>query len=227
MIIGIDTSTPAVSIALGDESGLVASLRLLQGRRHVETVMPAVEQLLAHAGCTYSDVSGIAVDRGPGLFTGLRVGVATAKALALAIGVPVYAASSLEIMVRQWADMCERVGASGSEPTNVLGVIDARRRELYAQRFTVAGTQVVAVGDPTCAAPSEVLALLNGCGVARVVGDAAVGSAAFADFAVNPGSPDASTLVLMVGELTQTEPDELELLYLRAPDAEINWSSRP
>jgi tRNA threonylcarbamoyladenosine biosynthesis protein TsaB len=231
VIIGIDTSTPAVSVALGDDSGLVASLRLLRGRRHVETVIPAIEQLLVHADCSYDAVTAIAVDIGPGLFTGLRVGVATAKALALALNVPVYAASSLEIIVHQWIASCgytdalAKIRATGE--VDVLAVIDARRRELYAQRFSVRDGRVTHVEDPTCVAPVEALALIDGSLGTRVIGDAAVGSPDFAGRTVSPGTPDASTLVTMVSDLKPTHPDELELLYLRAPDAEINWTSRP
>ncbi len=231
MIIGIDTSTLAVSVALADDSGLVASLRLLRGRRHVETVIPAIEQLLVHADSSYADVTGIAVDLGPGLFTGLRVGVATAKALALALSVPVYAASSLEIIAHQWMASCGYADALADSwatgETEVLAVIDARRKELYAQRFTVRSGHVIHTEGPICAAPGEALALLDGFSGVRVVGDVAVGSPDFAGRTVSPGSPDASTLVTMVADIKPTHPDDLELLYLRAPDAEINWTSRP
>ena len=230
MIIAIDTATPAVSVALADPKGLVASLRLLRGRRHVETVMPAIEQLLAHADCSYADVTGIAVDRGPGLFTGLRVGVATAKALALALSVPVFVASSLEIMVQQWIDACVAAGVIVN--AEVLAVIDARRKELYAQRFSVSDGRSFHSGDPVCVSPEAASALLDvvartRVAGTRVVGDVALGLSAFADRIVTAGSSDASTLASMVSGLKPSHPDELELLYLRAPDAEINWASRP
>lgn len=225
MIIAIDTATPAVSVALSEPNGLVASLRLLRGRRHVETVMPAIEQLLAHADCSYADVTGIAVDRGPGLFTGLRVGVATAKALALALSVPVFVASSLEIMVQQWIDASVAAGSVAN--AEVLTVIDARRRELYAQRFSVSDGRAFHSGDPVCVSAETASALLDGLASTRVVGDVALGMSAFAGRIVTAGSSDASTLVSMVPRLKPSHPDDLELLYLRAPDAEINWASRP
>ncbi len=197
--------------------------------------MPAIEQLLAHADCSYADVTGIAVDRGPGLFTGLRVGVATAKALALALSVPVFVASSLEIMVQQWIDACVAAGVIVN--AEVLAVIDARRKELYAQRFSVSDGRSFHSGDPVCVSPEAASALLDvvartrvaGTRVVgtRVVGDVALGLSAFADRIVTAGSSDASTLASMVSGLTPSHPDELELLYLRAPDAEINWASRP
>ena len=231
MIIGIDTSTPSVSVALADESGLVASLRVLRGRRHVETLIPAIEQLLSHAECTYADITGIAIDRGPGLFTGLRVGVATAKALAMSLSVPVFAATSLDVLAHQWA-YAYAVHPSGlrggtNPDTEILAVIDARRQEVYAQRFTVAGGGVTAVGEPRCVSPTEATEVLGASEAVRVVGDAAVGLSAFTPYPVSPGSPEATTLVAMVPDLAATHPDDVELLYLRAPDAEINWTSRP
>ena len=222
MIIAIETATPAVSVALADSTGVVATFALQRGRRHVETLVPVVEQLLQHAEATYADVRGIAVDIGPGLFTGLRVGVATAKALALALGVPLFAAPSLAILANEYASgqVVDRVG------TEVLAVLDARRKEVYAQRFRVEAGTAVALGEPVCA-PLAVVAGSTGLHCAVVVGDVAVSAHAFRDRTVVAGFPVASRLVQMVPRLGVVDPDGLELLYLRAPDAEISWSKRP
>ena len=103
LILAIETATQSVGVALANERGVVAHLEVRQGRRHAETVVPAVEQLLAHAEASMAEITRIAVDVGPGLFTGLRVGVATAKAYALALDVPVVAISSLELVAREAA----------------------------------------------------------------------------------------------------------------------------
>lgn len=219
MIIAIDTATPAVSVALADSTGIVASFALLRGRRHVETLMPVIEQLLDHAECSYADITAVAVDRGPGLFTGLRVGVATAKALALGLGVPVLSATSLAILAH---------GFAGHHPdAELLAVIDARRKELYVQRFRVVAGVVGEADEPLCVAPGVAAALLRDLPDAIVVGDVALGSSAFEGRLTVAGFPIAEQLALMASGLEETDPDALELVYLRAPDAEINWTSRP
>lgn len=218
MILAIDTATPAVSVALADANELVATFSLLRGRRHVETLIPAIEQLLEHAQCSYRDLDAIAVDSGPGLFTGLRVGVATAKALALALNVPVLAASSLAILATDFAQR--------RSDADVLAVIDARRKEVYAQRFCIQGRLVSAVAPPLCIAASEAVRLLDGASNPMVIGDAAVGPSVFERCVVSTGFPNAARLALMASTIAPTHPDEVELLYLRAPDAEINWTSR-
>ena len=219
MIIAIDTATPAVSVALADATGVVASFSLMRGRRHVETLIPVIEQLLDHAECSYADITAIAVDRGPGLFTGLLVGVATAKALALALNTQVLVASSLEILAFQWA--------AHHPDAELLSVVDARRREVYAQRFRIVGGSVSAVDGPQCLSPVAANALLAGTTGAYVVGDVALSSSAFTGRSAVAGTPTAAGLALMASHLDPVPPDDVELLYLRAPDVEINWASRP
>ena len=221
MIIAIDTATPAVSVALAEGGEIVASFALLRARRHVETLMPVIEQLLEHAQVSYGEITCIAVDHGPGLFTGLRVGVATAKALALALRVPIVSASSLELLAHDFAQL--------HDDGDVLAVIDARRRELYAQTFSVRDGLVAGSGDPVCVSPvdADLLSGPGGASVRSVIGDAAVGSSVFAGRRIVPGYPRAERLALRAPDLRPADPDQLELLYLRAPDAEINWTSRP
>lgn len=165
LILAIETATQSVGVALANEHGVVAHLEVRQGRRHAETVVPAVEQLLAHAEASMADITRIAVDVGPGLFTGLRVGVATAKAYALALDVPIVAISSLELVAYEIAPVVlvrapiqsslqaslpagsAVVGSSADQRTvetpvesdsvrlRFGAVIDARRKELYAATF--------------------------------------------------------------------------------------------
>jgi tRNA threonylcarbamoyladenosine biosynthesis protein TsaB len=74
IVLGIETSTPQTSVALGGESGIIASAAL-KGRAHQEQVIPTLRQLLTWSGAELPQLAGIAVGVGPGLFTGLRVGV--------------------------------------------------------------------------------------------------------------------------------------------------------
>ena len=226
LILGIETATQSVGVALANEHGVVAQLEVRQGRRHAETVVPAVEQLLAHAEASMADITRIAVDVGPGLFTGLRVGVATAKAYALALDVPIVAISSLELVAYEAASL---VLAQSAKRFGV--VIDARRKELYAAVFETSmidGQLVCAQSIPTFVAkPGEVREVFAKSGVSIVAGDgAAVYPGAFDGFVLLTGSPKVSVLSERALLADGISADEIELDYVRAPDAEINWVTR-
>ena len=81
LILGIDTATPQVSVAIGGHEGVLASTQASRGRRHAESLTPAIEFTCRQAQVALADIGVVAVDLGPGLFTGLRVGVAAAKAI--------------------------------------------------------------------------------------------------------------------------------------------------
>jgi tRNA threonylcarbamoyladenosine biosynthesis protein TsaB len=98
LILGIETATIQVGCAIGGHEGVLASFHAAKGRRHVETLIPAVEFMCHHAKIDLDEISVVAVDVGPGLFSGLRVGVAAAKALAQALRVPTIGISSLDLL---------------------------------------------------------------------------------------------------------------------------------
>jgi tRNA threonylcarbamoyladenosine biosynthesis protein TsaB len=224
LILAIETATQSVGVALANEQGVVAHLEVRQGRRHAETVVPAIEQLLAHAEASMADITRIAVDVGPGLFTGLRVGVATAKAYALALDVPIVAISSLELVAFEVAPLLLHAAGNTGNPSLHSGavrfgcVIDARRKELYA------ATQSI----PTFVAkPSDVREAFSAAGISVVAGDGAmVYPGAFDGFALAAGAPRASVLSERALLVEGIAADDIELDYVRAPDAEINWVTR-
>jgi tRNA threonylcarbamoyladenosine biosynthesis protein TsaB len=119
VILGLDTSTRAVSVAAGEFERHDEPDR----PRHAQTLQPLLEQVLADARATWDDVERICVGTGPGGFTGLRLGIATARALAQGRNVPLVGVSSLEAL------------ALGAERPDVLAVIDARRGEVFAARY--------------------------------------------------------------------------------------------
>ena len=98
LILGIDTATPQVSVAVGGHEGVLASTQSARGRQHAEILTPSIEFTCRQARVSLSDISVIAVDLGPGLFTGLRVGVAAAKAMAQALRVPMIGVLSLDLL---------------------------------------------------------------------------------------------------------------------------------
>ncbi|MEA2686318.1 MAG: tRNA threonylcarbamoyladenosine biosynthesis protein TsaB, partial [Actinomycetota bacterium] len=121
IILGIETATQQVGCAIGGHEGVMAEFHSARGRRHVETLAPAIEFVCHQARVDLSEISAVAVDIGPGLFSGLRVGVATAKAMALALRVPTVGVSSLDLLafpVRYSSRL-------------IVTVIDARRGEVF------------------------------------------------------------------------------------------------
>ena len=98
IVLGIETSTPQTTVALGSEQGMIAATLLSTGHPNHEVVMPNIRHLLAWSEIRLSSLGGIAVGLGPGLFTGMRVGIATAKTLAQVLSVPIAGLASLDVV---------------------------------------------------------------------------------------------------------------------------------
>ncbi len=228
LILGIETATLQVGCALAGHEGVRASFHVAHGRRHVETLMPAVDFMCRQAQVDIDEIGAVAVDVGPGLFTGLRVGVAAAKAVAQALRVPTVGVSSLDLL------------AFPVRHTNRLIVcaIDARRGELYyaLYRHVPGGAQRLSpyrVGSPE-ELVSELVARGEDC---LVVGDGALRYPEILTDGVrsefggpSTAHPSAAALVELAHPLALREefvqPWELQPLYLRQSDAEIDWERR-
>ena len=132
-LLALDTATETCGIALLVDGGIQAELNFFHGQTHAKHLMSGVEAVLELTGVPLNDIDGFAVTRGPGSFTGLRIGISTVKGLALAMGKPVVGISSLDVLARQ-ADnsqewICPMIDAggvicgripSGRIPSNVL-----------------------------------------------------------------------------------------------------------
>ena len=130
-LLAIETATDMVGVALIRGDGGAAERVHVGGRAHAELLAPAIEEVCAVSGCAVGDIGSIAVDVGPGLFTGLRVGVATAKALAQALSIGVLGVSSLDILA---AAARHRMGAAAGQ-AGAGSVIDARRGEVFVASY--------------------------------------------------------------------------------------------
>jgi tRNA threonylcarbamoyladenosine biosynthesis protein TsaB len=228
IILGVESATTQVGCAIGGVEGVLASFCSKGGRRHTETLTPAIRFVCEQARVEMREISAVAVDVGPGLFTGLRVGIATAKAVAQALRVPMLGISSLDLLAFpvRWSN---RV---------IVPVIDARRAEVFTAFYRQVPGGVQRLTAPALMTPndlaSELLArpedhLLVGDGALRYasvfspVGDVEIGT---------PGEayPSAASLVELAHPRAIREefvqPWELEPLYLRRSDAEINWDRR-
>lgn len=213
MILAFDTATPATVVATGGMDGPVVERRHdpSPGERpgHTPQLLQLCREALAVGGCAFDDVRKIGVGVGPGSFTGLRVGVSTARALALATGADLVAISSLEALA--WPLRGQPVSA----------VIDARRGEAFVASFgsgLVQGPEAIA---------ADALAQLAGDGIA--VGDGARlyrQQLEAAGFSVPPdSSPDHLISGKALVELTiagaTTAQNSLEPNYVRVPDATL------
>jgi tRNA threonylcarbamoyladenosine biosynthesis protein TsaB len=126
-LLALDTSTEACSAALLCGDHLLERSEIAP-RRHAELILPMIDSLLAEAGLSRRQLDGIAVGRGPGAFTGVRLAISLAQGLALGLDIPVVPISSL-------AALAHDVPADLPVDTNILAVIDARMGEIYAGTF--------------------------------------------------------------------------------------------
>ncbi|MFV0317364.1 MAG: tRNA (adenosine(37)-N6)-threonylcarbamoyltransferase complex dimerization subunit type 1 TsaB [Microthrixaceae bacterium] len=228
LILGVETATEQVGCAIGGHEGVLASAHCAKGRRHAENLTPQIEFICKQAGIELSDIGLVAVDIGPGLFTGLRVGVSAAKAIAFALSVPMIGVSSLDLLaftVRY-------------SPRLIVAAIDARRGELYYAFYRQVPGGVQRLHDARLGTPddlaSELLAtndeiLLLGDG-ARRYSEVFEGLARVEHAEIGNSYPSASSLVQLAHPQAMREefeqPNTISPLYLRRPDAEINWSTR-
>ncbi len=210
LVLGVDTATAAVTAVLAtvddDRVEVTAREVSIDGRAHGERLAPAVETVLRRCGHSPGDLSAVVSGVGPGPFTGLRVGMVTATAMAQALDIPVYGVCSLDA-----------IGAAAG-PGRVLVATDARRREVY-RAFYLDG---VRHGEVAVELPSRVAEELAAEPVDRALGD---GAARYVDalgvpVAEEPRYPDAEALIgLAADRIRRGAPGEqLEPLYLRRPD---------
>jgi tRNA threonylcarbamoyladenosine biosynthesis protein TsaB len=147
-LLAIDTVTEACSAALSLD-GQVQERFEIAPRRHTQLILPMVEALLAEAGITLTDLDAIAVDRGPGSFTGVRIGTGVVQGLAYAADLPVLPVSSLAALAQAaWQQQ-------GHEP--VLALIDARMQEVYAAYYRQQGDNLAPIGNEQVGPLSAVL----------------------------------------------------------------------
>ncbi len=220
-VVAIETATPACAMALRTSEGVERSLVVADERHHTEALTPGLQGLLAGAHLAARDIDRVVVDRGPGLFTGLRVGLATAVGLALGADAELVGVTSLEVL------------AHGARTAGVRGVllccVDARRGEIFVQSFDL-DDDVVTLDEPSVALPLAVVAAwsakatpvtLTGDGVARY--DATFRELPTGQIFEQLVPPPLEALRL---GLTRPADRDVTPLYLREADAVANFSTR-
>lgn len=229
LILGIESATGQVGCAIGGHEGVLASAHSGRGRRHAESLAPQIEFVLGQARVSIDEISVVAVDIGPGLFTGLRVGISTAMATAYGLSVPMIGVSSLDLLafpVRYTRRL-------------IVATIDARRGEVFTAWYRQVPGGVQQVQAPQVVTPDELHAQLQEASTeCLLVGDGAVRYRDMFDGITKieiadegHAYPSASSLVALAHPRALREdfvqPAEIKPLYLRRPDAEVNWQTRP
>jgi tRNA threonylcarbamoyladenosine biosynthesis protein TsaB len=228
LILGITTATPQVGVAIGGHEGVLGQFEVSRGRRHAETLVPAIQFLCEQTDIQMSEFSAIAVDVGPGLFTGMRVGLAAGKAIAQALRVPMIGISSLDLLAfpLRYADR------------TIAAVIDARKGEVFYAFYRPVPGGVQRVTEPVVGTVDDLVADLIARGQAVIcVGDGALRYRDDIDADIRCEFaeqflcfPSAAPLVQLAHSRALREEWvntwEIQPLYLRAPDAQINWSTR-
>jgi len=210
LVVGFDTATPVVSVALHDGERVVSEASAADGRRHGELLAPMIATVMADAGASRADLTAVAVGVGPGPYTGLRVGVVTARVLGAVLGIPVYGVCSLDVI----AATAARAWPGGE----FLVATDARRKEVYWARYDGAGVRLEGplVGSAGSIPGADQLPVAGSGGQLYPASFGAI---------IGPAHPDARTLCTIVtGRLGRRPATDVPLLaaeplYLRRPDA--------
>jgi tRNA threonylcarbamoyl adenosine modification protein YeaZ len=202
VLLAFDTATPFVTVALHDGEDVVAEARSQQRMKHGEQLAPLIEDVMALAGIVRQDLTALAVGTGPGPFTGLRVGLVTARTLSLVLEIPAYGVCSLDAIALEAA-----AGLGGT--TDFVVATDARRKEVYLAAYDEQGTRL---SGPVVDKPVNVATDLPVAGEGAVLYPQAFGRA------VAPELPSAAWLATAVVE-ERVELTDAEPRYLRRPDA--------
>jgi tRNA threonylcarbamoyladenosine biosynthesis protein TsaB len=217
-ILGIDSATPIASVAILDsDTGRVLAAEQSDAAGHRADLLVTIDTACKAAQLAPTEIDAVAIGAGPGSFTGLRIGMATAKGVAFAAGRPLWAVSSLAALALRQAD------ATGL----IVAVLDARRGEIYAGAYRRSGATVVAAGDERVFAPAELASFV----AAQRVADEPityVGDADYPELAGLPGvwhvTPTGEAVarlalagshvnVLVGGAPSYIRPSEAEIRY--------------
>lgn len=228
LILGVESATARVSCAIGGHEGVLAETQVTKGRRHCESLAPQIDFALKQSGFDISEIAAVAVDVGPGLYTGLRVGISTAMSIAFSLSVPMVGINSLDLLTFPLRHSRRLVAAA----------IDARRGEVFTALYKQVPGGMQRLSEPKVVPPRELANDLMAFGEdCLLVGDGAlryrdeftsIKRIEIADPSL--AYPSAGSLVSLAHPKALREDfvaaREIKPMYLRRPDAEANWISR-
>lgn len=210
MLLAFDTATGSVTVALHDGTDVVAERRSDHHQKHGEQLAPLIQAVLTEAGLVRQDLTAIAVGVGPGPFTGLRVGLVTARTLGFVLEIPVYGVCTLDVLAVEAVDTGAVIG-------DFVVATDARRKEVYLASYDDRGRRLAGpVVDRPVVLASD----------AQVVGEGAVLYPEDFPTSVGPTRPSAGWLAHTVAE-ERAELSDPEPMYLRRPDAVMPGPRKP
>jgi len=220
LYLAVESSTSAGSAAVGSASGVLSEVMVRVQGGHSSALLPAADYALRAAGCEARDLGAVVVGSGPGSFTGLRIAGATAKGIVHALGVPMFAFSSLLVTAAQaWA-----------WPGTVCAVVDARGRNVYSASYRF-GPRVAVVDNPHASTIDDVINRFTEADPPLFVGDGAtrhrdelIDRLGATVAAAHLGQPRAGTLIWLASKFEEmgrvTDPGAWEPAYLRPSGAE-------
>ncbi|MDA8443196.1 MAG: tRNA (adenosine(37)-N6)-threonylcarbamoyltransferase complex dimerization subunit type 1 TsaB [Peptococcaceae bacterium] len=229
-LLSIDTASKVTGLALNDNTTLVAESFLHTGKNHSERLMPMVLQILANAGVDFSDLGAVAVTSGPGSFTGLRIGMATAKGIAQVKRIPILGINTLDALAQ---------GGLGFNGV-VVPILDARKDEVYTASYRAENGKVVLLDSYRAISPrilsqelrlADTRVLFLGDGVAtykelleEILGHNAVFLPERLSLprAANVGALAAARMALGSYDDLYT----LKPMYIRQSEAEVTWAKK-
>jgi tRNA threonylcarbamoyladenosine biosynthesis protein TsaB len=204
VLLAFDTATPLVSVALHDGADVVAEAVAEQPLKHGEQLAPLIDAVMRRIGVARQDLTGIGVGVGPGPFTGLRVGLVTARTLGFVLAIPVHGLCSLDVIAVEAVD-------TGLVATDFVVATDARRKEVYRAAYDATGRRQ---HGPQVLRPHDAATDLPTAGEGALLYPDAF------SHPIDPVRPHAGWLArALFGQ--RAERLEPEPLYLRRPDADL------
>ena len=226
-ILGIESSTKTGSVAVVSDDGVIGQYSLNIEVTHSERLMATVDRVLKDTGLRIADIDGFAIAIGPGSFTGLRIGLATVKGLALATNKPLAAVPTLQALAWNLP--------YSAYP--ICPLLDARKNEVYAAMYRFEGTALVHLMAEAVITLSQLADRISGKtlftgeashlfrdNIEKIFGDRALFAPPSATL------PSAATVaeigLTMIRSGKQADPDSLTPMYIRRPEAEVVWEKR-
>jgi tRNA threonylcarbamoyladenosine biosynthesis protein TsaB len=209
MLLTFDTATPLVTVALHDGEDVVLELVSQRPLQHGEQLAPLIDRALRETGLVRQDLTAIGVGVGPGPYTGLRVGLVTARTLGYVLELPVYGVCTLDVLAVEAVDTRTVAG-------EFVVATDARRGEVYHASYDEGGARL---DGPDVGEPADVATELP------VVGEAGVLYPAAFPHRAGPARPSAGWLARVIAE-ERAELHDPEPMYLRQPDAALPGTSK-
>jgi tRNA threonylcarbamoyladenosine biosynthesis protein TsaB len=228
-VLGIDTSTLVATAAIIDAERVIVEAAVHTRRTHSERLMPTIERLIAEAELTPKDLQGIAVSIGPGSFTGLRIGITTAKAMAYALGIPVVGVPTLDALATQ-LPFCNKA---------IYPILDAQKKNVYTAPFTTSTGRPHRLGEYQVVSIEQLLLQLhNGkesvilCGETKDFAEN-IAQLASPHIEIAPvfGRMPRGAVVANLGRDALIngggeDPQTLAPFYIRRSEAEVLWEQR-